>query len=94
MSKWAHINIWPDELIQLNMELRHHPELMQLLSNHPSGEWEIKIAEIALYCEVILDGDYLPEEIKRLAEILRVKLVARRKDNRGLLVIETPKLIV
>lgn len=89
MTHWAHINIWPDDIIQLNREIIHHPKLMERLANHPSAEWEIKLAEIAQYCEVMVDGTYLPEEIERLARILRIKLVEKREDNRGLLVIES-----
>lgn len=92
MSHWAHINIWPDELIQLNRELVNHPKLMERLANHPMAEWEVKIAEIAQYCEVIVDGTYMPEEITKLAGILYTKLLLRREDNRGLLVIESTKI--
>lgn len=92
MTHWAHINIWPDELIRLNMELFHHPVLQNLLTNHQRtdtvNEWETKLAEIAVYCEVILAGEYNEEELVRLCEILRVKLVERRQDNRGLLVLQ------
>lgn len=87
MTHWAHHNIWPDELIALNREIPNHPKLMERLANHPMPEWEIKLAETALYCEVIVDGDYLPEQIISLCEILLVKLIERREDNRGLLVI-------
>jgi hypothetical protein len=89
LTAWAHINIWPDELIQLNREILNHPELMERLANHPAGEWEIKLAEIALYCEVIVNGYYLPEELVRLAGILLQKLIDRRKDNRSILIIES-----
>lgn len=91
MTHWAHINIWPDELIQLNQEVRNHPILMNLLGNHERNdavnEWETKLAEIAVYCEVILDGTYNEEELVKLCGILKVKLVERRQDNRGLLVL-------
>lgn len=89
MTAWAHINIWPEELIQLNRETLNHPKLMERLANHPSGEWEIKIAEIALYCEVILDGHYLPEDMIRIASVLLKRLIAKREDNRSILIIDT-----
>lgn len=87
MSHWKAINIWPDELIQLNRETMNHPKLMERLANHPSTEWEVKIAEIANYCEVIVDGDYMPEQMIQLSGILLRKLIERREDNRGLVVI-------
>jgi hypothetical protein len=89
MTHWAHINIWPDDLIQLNRETANHPKLMERLAQQPMAEWEIKLAVIAQYCEVIVDGTYLPEEIERLARILLIKLIEKREDNRGLLVIES-----
>ncbi len=92
MTHWAHINIWPDELIALNQEVLHHPILMQLLGNHERkdgiNEWETKLAEIAMYCEVILDGTYNEEELIKLCDILRTKLIERRQDSRGLLIIQ------
>lgn len=91
MTHWAHINIWPEELIQLNRELIHHPVLMNLLANHERNdkinEWEVKLAEIAVYCEVLLDGEYNEEELVKLCGILYKKLIERRQDNRGILVI-------
>ena len=92
MSHWVHLNFWPDELIQLQREIQHHPRLVDRLQKHPAGEWEVRLAEIAQYCEVILDGNYMPEEIQKLAGILYQKLLLRREDNRGILIIETPKL--
>lgn len=92
MTHWAHINIWPDEMIALNQELKHHPALMNLLANHERNdavnEWEMKLAEIAVYCEVILDGEYLPEALIKLCEILRAKLIERRQDNRSIVIIQ------
>ena len=92
MTHWAHINIWPDEFIALNTEITNHPDLVELLANHPAMEWEIRLAEIALFCEVIVDGDYLPEQMQQLAGILYRKLIERRKDNRGLVVITSTNL--
>lgn len=89
MSHWAHLNIWPDVLIQLNRECLNHPKLMEYLGNHEADEREIKMAEICLYCEVIVDGTYTPEDMEKLAEILLQKLIERRKDNRGLLIVSS-----
>lgn len=87
MTHWKNINIWPDELIALNRETMNHPKLMKLLANHQAAEWEIKLAEIANYCAVIVDGDYSPDAILQLARILLAKLIELREDNRGLVVI-------
>ena len=42
------------------------------------SEWEIKLAEIATYCGVILDDTYQPEDINKLGFILAEKLYAKR----------------
>jgi hypothetical protein len=87
MTHWAHLNIWPDELIRLQQEIPHHPRLVERLQKHGVTDWEVRIAEVALYCEVIVDGDYLPEHIQKLCGILEKKLMERREDNRGILII-------
>lgn len=86
-GKWKHINIWPDEVTNLQREIARHPKLMKRLQNHGGGEWEVKLAEIALYCDVVLDGEYLPEDVQKLCGILERKLIERREDNRGLLIL-------
>lgn len=88
MSHWHTLNIFPEPLIALNREVLNHPKLMEYLGNHESAEWEIKIAEICLYCEVIVDGIYLPEEMENLCSILVGKLIERRVDNRSLVIIK------
>lgn len=92
MTHWAHINLFPEPFIQLNMEIKNHPILMELLSPHPAHEWEIRLSQIAQYCEVVLDGQYLPEEVENLCTILLNKLILLRKDNRGSLIISTSSI--
>jgi hypothetical protein len=70
MSHWAHLNFYPEPILQLQKELIHHPVLQQDLARHPAHEWEIRLAQIALYCEVLLDGDYTEENLVKLCEIL------------------------
>lgn len=77
-SRWVAVNLFPEALITLNRECAEHPVLMDRLANHPMIEWEVKLAEIANYCEVVLDGDYMPEDIDNICDILYRKLVAKR----------------
>lgn len=88
-GKWVHINLFPEPFIRLQAELVHHPALQDILQQQPGTEWEVRLAQIAHYCEVILDGHYLPEDIEKICVILEKKLLERRKDNRGLLVISS-----
>lgn len=87
-GKWKHLNIFPDEVINLQREIAHyHPELQQKLAKHPAHEWEVKLAQIAQHCEVILDGTYLEEDITKICAILEKKLMGMRKDTRGILIL-------
>lgn len=88
MTHWVHINIFPDEVVDLQREiLHHHPKLQELLARHHAHEWEVKLAQIAQYCEVILDGTYLEEDIIKICKILEKKLMEKREDNRGILIL-------
>lgn len=70
-----------DGMIALNKELATglHPKLEALLKQHPVEETEVRLAQIAQYCEIILDATYSPEEIDRLASILAGRLEVLRE---------------
>lgn len=65
---------FPPELLALQQELFNHPDLCRQLATHASGDVEEKFAEIAAYCEVILDGVYTEQDLCKLADILTRKL--------------------
>lgn len=70
--------MFDQEFIDLNGELHKHPELCAHLANHSTAELEIRLAEIASYCQVILDGEYDGRDLKKLAGILYKKLLEKR----------------
>jgi hypothetical protein len=72
---------FPEGLIALQKELATglHPQLEKLLANHPANEWEIKIAEIATYCGVLLDDTYHKEDFNKLGFILAGRLEVLRE---------------
>jgi hypothetical protein len=72
---------FPPGHIALSKELSTglHPKLEKLLANHPVTETEIKIAEIAGYCGVVLDGTYTIEERDKLCFILAGRLEVLRE---------------
>ena len=72
------LEYFPQSKIDLATEVRHHPTLIALLQKHPQSEFELLLCEIAAYCEVVLDGDYLPEDINQVCKILEKKLRAKR----------------
>lgn len=88
MTHWAHVNFFPDELLDLQDEVRYHPELQMLLANHPAMEWETKVAEIAVYCSIVLNGYYTEEDLLRICKILTRRLRKMRpKETRERLVL-------
>ncbi len=73
--------LFPQEYVDLSAELAtdFHPKLDAILSRFPYEELDMKLAQIAAYCEVGLDGVYdLPGRMK-LCKILKEKLVLKRE---------------
>lgn len=72
--------LFPHEFIALDAELKteFHPKL-DFLKGYAADEIDIKLAQIAAYCEVILDGDYDIKDRTKLAGILVEKLKEKRE---------------
>lgn len=81
------IEYFPEGIIALNAELATglHPRLEKLLANHPANETEIRLAEIASYVGVILDGIYHPEDLNNLGRILAGRLEVLRETPSGII---------
>ena len=75
------VEMFTEGMILLNQELATglHPKLEKLLANHPPNEWEIRIAEIASYCGVVLDDVYTKEDFNKLGAILAGRLEVLRE---------------
>lgn len=82
---------FPDEISQLNLEVAHHPALQSALAHIPHTEdnFEVLLAGVCAYCEIILDDVYQPEDILNLCKICTQKL----QDKRGKIVIQNGKVI-
>lgn len=76
------LELFPLEMIDLNKELcsGYHPKLEAILGAYPANETDIKFAQIASYCQVVLDGIYTFEDKMKLARILTEKLILLRED--------------
>lgn len=74
--------LFPTEMIELNKELctPYHPKLQAILAGYPADETDIKLAQIASYCKVILDDIYTFDDKVKLCKILREKLILLRED--------------
>jgi hypothetical protein len=60
--------------LHLQKEVLNHPKLCEYIDKYKGGEMELKLAEIATYCNVIVDGDYSPDQLNELAGILTKRL--------------------
>ena len=84
----VHIVQFSEERIGLQEELYNHPDLQLLLNNHPQDHFNTLLAEIALYVNYAVDGDFYPEEIDKLCDTLTHKLRDKRRaiitTSRGL----------
>jgi hypothetical protein len=72
------MDFFPEEWIALGLEIRNHPVLVELLQKHHQSEFEVILAEIAAYCEVILDGFYTREDISNICKICTERLIRKR----------------
>lgn len=72
---------FPPEFVTLSQEIIHHPVLIDLLQDYPADEdsFELRLAGIAAYCEIMLDGDYMPDDIVRIAKMCTQRLQDKRK---------------
>jgi hypothetical protein len=71
--------MYPQEILALMREVReNHPQLQETLQKQESQYWEVCLAEIAAYVNVILDAWYSPEDVIRLCALLREKLIQKR----------------
>lgn len=78
------LEYFPEGFITLQRELATglHPKLIKLLQNHPQGEIDTIIAEIATYCQVVLNGTYTLEERANLCAVLAGRLEVLREIPR------------
>ena len=84
------IEMFHQNRIDLNKEIPNHPELVEFLQNHPVDAYEVRMAEIARYVEVVLHGDYYPADFDHLSGVLCEKLIAKRT---GLVFPRDPALV-
>lgn len=81
---------FPENYVALNKELysQNHPKLQAIVSQYPADEVDIKLAQIAAYCEIMLDGAYQVMERDQLCKILLERLILLREpDHSGLIVV-------
>lgn len=69
------IVMFPEAAIALDTEIRNnHPELLRILSKYPHQPLENKVAAIAAYCNLAVDGAFRERDLERLFQMLYDKL--------------------
>ena len=69
------IVMFPEVAIAMQQEIYdNHPELLRLLSKYPNRLLEVKVATIAAYCTIAVDGDFREKDLESLFELLLRKL--------------------
>lgn len=72
------LDLYPQSLIELNMELQNHPDVWPLLEAHPVADWPARFGAVAAYCGIGMDEFYHPKDLEHLAGILAKKLFEKR----------------
>ena len=70
--------LYEQELQDLNQEVTFHPDLQEILRQQTEKDFYVQLADIALFCGVVLEGDYTKSDVLRLCTILTKKLYERR----------------
>jgi len=73
--------------LALQQELQFHPDVVEKLQRYRADNFELILSEICSVFGIVLDGDYLPEDLNCVCEILTKKLYERRS---GILVLSGP----
>lgn len=77
---------FPEAFIQLQLEISHHPLLVQRIQKHNQADMETIFAEVAYYCGYAINGTYQPAELIVLADqfIEDLKKLAVKEAIKGL----------
>ena len=70
----AHYEYFPEEFVQLQLEINHHPLLIQRMQKHGVKDMETVFAEVCHYCGYAINGTFMPTELLKIADTLIYKL--------------------
>lgn len=76
--KTIRLEFFPESRVALDREIKKHPELQELLDNHPADQFELRLTEVATYCGVILHGEYSQKDFDSICDRLRKVLIKKR----------------
>ena len=66
--------LFPDSIIALNQEVVNHPQLQYKLSQFRPDQLTEKLAAIATYCDIVIEGYFGEAELDNLCDMLTQKL--------------------
>lgn len=69
---------FPQELIDLRIEISKHPDLLKILAEQEDKDVYIQILEIAAYCKILVIGEYTRDDMLNLCTMLTQKLMSMR----------------
>ena len=73
-----HIEMFPEELNALRIEINNHPDLLVILAAQADKDIYIQISEIAAYCGIVLDGEYTKQDLITLCGKMEQQLRSKR----------------
>jgi len=74
----AHYEFFPEAFIQLQVEMGHHPLLIQRIQKHANLGMEVIFAETCHYCGYEINAELDGEQLEALADTLRNKLLSMK----------------
>ena len=74
------IQYFPQEVMELQAEIQYHPKLQELMHSYNEQYFDfwMKVAGIAAYCNIALDGNYTEEEMVKICKLCLDRLKYRR----------------
>ena len=71
----AYHEMFPEAFVQLQLEMQHHPLLIQRIQKHHNLGMEVILAETCHYCGLAIDATLDGEQLEALANTLREALL-------------------
>ena len=73
----AHHMYFSEARIELQREIRKHPTLVAMLMEQPDTTFEVRLALVAKFCGILLDGNYDQQDIDNISDLCLTELRKR-----------------
>lgn len=61
---------FPEAFVQLQLEISHHPRLVERLQKHAQVEFELVFAETCYYVGYVINGTFDQDQLEEIADKL------------------------